>query len=166
MPSFVTAPNTKAIGEAIVSSLTSLKYSDGVTPVYQLAQLEEIKDVTDLVADDGACVEVYGNQDDSQRRGFGGRIWDPQTWYILSMVSLDTPAKAAKIYDVRDALVQPFQQHATLGAQVLNLFHAQLKEGSGRFFKIFRNGQWLRSHITELETRQEWTVPIPPGVIS
>lgn len=165
MPSFVTSPNTKAIGNAIVSYLTSLTYSDGITKVYNLAQLEEIKDVTDQVAN-GVCVEVYGNEDKSERRGFGGRIWDTQTWYILSMVSLDTAASAATIYDVRDALVQPFQTHATLGAQVLNLFHAQLKEGSGRFLKVMRNGQWLRGYLVELETRQEWTVPIPPGVIS
>lgn len=165
MPTFVTAPDTKAIGNAIVSYLTSLTYSDGITKVYQQASLEEIKDVIDLVAN-GACVEVYGNQDGSERRGFGGRIWDSQTWYILSMVSLDTAASAATIYDVRDALVQPFQVHAALGAQVLNLFHAQFKEGSMRFLKVFRNGNWLRGHLAELETRQEWTVPIPPGVIS
>lgn len=165
MPAFATAPATHAIGNAIVSYLTNLTYSDGITTVYQLAQLEEIKDVTDQVAN-GACGEVYGNLDGSERRGFGGRMWDSQTWYILSMVSLDTAASAATIYDVRDALVQPFQQHALLGTQVPNLFHAQLKENSGRFLKVLRNGQWLRGHLIELETRQEWQVPIPPGVIS
>lgn len=162
MPSFVTQPDTKAIGTAIVTYLTSLSYGSGTV---QLAQLEEIKDVTDLVAN-GACIEVYGNVDGSERRGFGGRIWDSQTWFILSLVSLDTPAQAATIYDVRDAIVQAFQPHATLGAQVLNLFHAQFKDGSGRFIKVFRNGQWLRGHLIELETRAEWTVPIPPGVVS
>ena len=164
MPSFVTQPDTHAIGTAIVSYLTTLAYPNTAL-VYTLAQLEEIKDVTDQVASGGACVEVYGNMDKSERRGFGGRIWDTQTWYILSMVSLDTPTLAAQIYDVRDALVQPFQTHATLGAQVLNLFHSQIKE-NGRFLKVMRNGQWLRAHLIELETRQEWTVPIPPGVIS
>lgn len=164
MPTFVTQPNTKAIGNAIVTYLTGLTYSDGITKVYQLAQLEEIKDVTDQVAN-GACAEVYGNMDKSERRGFGGRIWDYQSWYILSMVSLDTPALAATIYDVRDALVQPLQAHAQLGSQVLNLFHSQIKD-NGRFLKVMRNGQWLRAHLIELETRQEWTVPIPPGVIS
>jgi len=159
-----TAPNTKAIGNQIVTYLATLTYSDA-TLVYQLAQLEEIKDVTDQVAN-GACVEVYGNLDGSQRRGFGGRIWDPQTWYILSMVSMDTAAQAAKIYDVRDALVQPFQTHATLGTSIFNLFRAQFKDGTGRFLKVMRNGQWLRAHLIELETKQEWTVPTPPGVIS
>lgn len=163
MPSFVTSPDTKAIGNAIVSYLTTLAYPN-TTLVYTLCQLEEIKDVTDQVAN-GACVEVYGNLDRSERRGFGGRIWDYQSWYILSMVSLDTPAQAATIYDVRDALVQPFQTHATLGAQVLNLFHAQIKD-NGRFLKVMRNGQWLRAHLIELETKQEWTVAIPPGVVS
>lgn len=163
MPS-TTAPNTKSIGNQIVSFLSSLTYPD-TTTVYQLAQLEEIKDVTDQVAN-GACVEVYGNMDKSERRGFGGRIWDTQSWYILSMCSMDTAALAAKIYDVRDALVQPFQTHATLGTTVQNLFHAQFKDGSGRFLKVMRNGQWLRAHLIELETKQEWIVPTPPGVIS
>lgn len=162
MPSFVTQPDTKTIGNTIVTYLSGLNYGSGTV---QLCQLEEIKDVIDLVAN-GACIEVYGNQDGSERRGFGGRIWDSQTWYILSLVSLDTPALAATIYDVRDAIVQAFQPHATLGGTVLNLFHAQLKEGSMRFLKVFRNGNWLRGHLAELETRSEWTVPIPPGVIS
>ena len=161
MPTFVSAPNTKAIGNQIVSFLTALQYPD-TTPVYQLAQLEAIKDITDQVAN-GACVEVYGLLDDSDRRGFGGRIWDTQSWYILSMVSMDTAASAAKIYDVRDALVQPFQAHATLGTAVFNLFQSELKP-NGRFLRVFRNGQWLRCHLAELETRQEWVVPIPPGV--
>ncbi len=160
MPSFVTQPDTKAIGNAIVTYLTGLAYGSGTV---QLAQLEEIKDVTDLVAN-GACIEVYGNKDGSERRGFGGRIWDSQTWFLLSLVSLDKPAQAATIYDVRDAIVQAFQPHATLGDQVLNVFHAQLVENSMRFLKVFRNSQWLRGHLAELETRQEWTVPIPPGV--
>lgn len=156
-----TAPDTKAIGTQIVSYLSALTYPD-TTPVYQGGQLEEIKDISDLVAN-GACFEVWGNGDKSERRGFGGRIWDTQSWYILSMVSKDTAALAAKIYDVRDALVQPFQAHATLGTSVFNLFHSQLMD-NGRFLYVFRNGQWLRCHLVELETRSEWQVPIPPGV--
>lgn len=158
------APQTRAIGNAIVSYLSTLTYPD-TTQVYQLAQLEEIKDVINLVAN-GACVEVYGHTDDSDRRGFGGRVWDEQEWFILSMCSIDTAALSAKIYDVRDALVQPFQIHAVLGAQVQNLFHAQFKPHSGQFMRIMRNGQFLRAHLITLVTRQEWQVPIPPGVTS
>ncbi len=158
-----TAPDTLAIGNAIESYLAALAYPN-TSLVYTLAQLEAIKDVVDLVANGGACCEVYGDLDSSERRGFGGRIWDTQTWFILSMCALDTPQHAQQIYTVRDALVQPFQQHATLGSQVSNLFHAQLIDKSGKFYRVQRSGQWLRAHLVQLETRQEWQVP--GGVIS
>ncbi len=162
MPTMATSPNTGTIGDAIVSYLASLTFPNS-SLVYTLAQLEAIKDVVDLVANGGACCEVYGDKDGSERRGFGGRIWDSQTWFILSLCSMETPQLARHIYDVRDALVQPFQQHATLGTQVSNLFHAQLSP-NGRFFRVQRSGQWLRAHLIELETRQEWQVQ--GGVIS
>lgn len=164
MSVYASAPQTKAIGNAIVSYLTSLKYSDGRT-VYALAQLEAIKDVINLVANGNACVEVYGDNDTSERRGLGGRIWDTQKWYILSMCSVDTAITASLIYDVRDALVQPFQAHAQLSNIVSNLFHAQL-DPHMKFGRIQRNGQFVRMHLAILETRQEWLVPSPPGVIS
>lgn len=87
----------------------------------------------------------------------GGRIWDEQSWFILSLCSLDTPALARKIYDVRDAMVYPFQQHATLGTAVFNLFQAQLNPNM-KFFRVQRNGVWLRAHLAQLTTKQEWQV--------
>lgn len=164
MPTFPNTPNTHAIGTAIVGFLQNVKYPSTAS-VYSLAQLEEIKDITPYVQGTSACVEVYGNTDTSRRRGFGGRIWDEQTWFILSICSLDTPAQAAQIYDVRDALVQPFQAHAQLNNVVSNLFHSQLQDKM-RFLRIFRNGVFYRAHLAEMLTRQEWTVPIPPGVVS
>lgn len=160
---FGTQPNTLAIGQAIVTYLTALTYPGTSTIVYSLAQLEAIKDVTDYVANGQICCEVYGDQDQSERRGFGGRIWDTQSWFILSICSLDTPSYAQQIYSVRDALVMPFQQHATLGAQVSNLFQSSLKP-NGRFFRVQRSGQWYRAFLCELETKQEWQVS--GGVIS
>ena len=159
-----TSPNTKAIGNAIVGFLQALTYSS-TAAVYTAVQLEEFKDLTTLVQGNGVCAEVYGNTDTSERRGFGGRIWDTQRWYILSICSLDTAAQSAQIYDVRDQLVQPFQQHAQLNNVVSNLFHSELQPNM-RFLRIVRNGVFYRAHLAELETRQEWTVPIPPGVIS
>lgn len=159
-----TAPDSLAIANAIAAYLATLTYPD-TTPVYKLAQVEAIKDVIDQVANGGVCVEVYGNEDDSQRHAYGGKIHDTQSWFILSMCSLDTPELAQQIYAVRDVLVQPFQQHATLGG-ALNVFHAQIKPGSGKFMRIFRNGQELRAHVIELLTIQEWFVPTPPGVIA
>lgn len=158
------APDTLAIGNAIVGFLSALTYSGGAL-VYKLAQLEAIKDVIDLTSSGGVCAEVYGNLDDSQRRNFGGVIFDEQSWFVLSMCSLDTPTLAQQIYPVRDALVQPFQKHATLG-NAGNVFHSQIKPNSGKFFRVFRNGQWLRAHVMELLTKQQWQVPVPPGVIS
>lgn len=162
MPTMAAAPDTLAIGNAIVAYLTSLAYPNTAL-VYTLAQLEAITDVIDLVANGGACCEVYGDKDNSERRGFGGRVWDSQTWFILSLCSVKTPVFSQQIYSIRDALIQPFQQHAQLGNQVSNLFHSQLN-GSSRFFRVQRSGQWLRAHVAVLETRQEWQ--IPGGVIS
>lgn len=158
-----TAPNTLAIANNIVSFLQTLTYPGTSTLVYNVAQLEAIKDVTDLVANGGICAEVYCDGDSSERRGFGGRIWDDQKWYLLSMCSTDTAAYAQQIYNVRDALVIPFQTHALLNAQVFNLFHSDLQNNM-KFFRIYRNGQWLRAHLAVLETRQEWQVQ--GGIIS
>jgi hypothetical protein len=130
-----TAPNTPAVIAAIVGYLTALTYPD-TTSVYTLAQEEEIKDVTDLVATGGACVEVYGTSDDSQRHNFGGRVWDEQSWLLMSLVSKATPDLAKQIYKVRDALVQPFQVHATLGGGITQLFHAQIKPGTGAYIDV------------------------------
>lgn len=160
---FPSAPNTVAVGNAIVAYGSALTYPN-TSLVYTLAQLGAIKDVTDQVATGGACLEVHGNLDDSQRHAYGGRIWDEQSWYLLSLVSNDNATSAETlIYNVRDALVQPFQVHATLGGG-LNVFHAQIKPGTGRFTYAKRNGITLRVHLIELLTKQEWQVPIPPGV--
>lgn len=163
MPAFAAAPDTLAVGNAIVTFLSTLTLSDGVTPTYKLAQLEAIKEVSDLIANGGVCVEVYGDTDTSERRGFGGRIWDPQSWFILSLCSEDSPALAQQIYNVRDSLVQPFQQHAQLNNLVSNMFKSSLKPQM-KFFRVLRNGQWLRAHLAELETYQEWVVS--GGIIS
>src|SRR5216683_446572 len=155
-----TAPNTKAIGNAIVSYLAALVIPNTSTPVYILAQLEVIYDVIGKVSTAGAVCEVYGNAGDSERRGFGGRMWDEQEWYILSMCSRETATLASYIYDVRDFLIVPFQVHAQLGNIVSNLFHSQMKPKSERFYTVVRNGQVLRAHLTMLVTKQEWQVPI------
>ncbi|SRR5258708_6379919 len=153
MPS---SPNTDAIESAIVTYLQALAYPD-TSLVYTLAQGETIKDVVDLVANGGVCCEVYGDLDTSDRRGFGGRIWDIQSWFILSICAMDTPTHARQIYKARDALVQPFQQHATLGTSVFNLFHSELQPNM-KFFKVQRSGQWLKAHLAILQTKQEWQV--------
>ncbi len=155
--------NTLLIGQQIASYMSALVYPGTSTVVYTLAQLEAIKDVIDLTASGGVCCEVYGDTDDSERKGFGGRIWDIQTWFILSLCALDTPAHAQQIYNVRDAVVLPFQSHATLGGSVSNLFQVMLKPNM-KFFRVQRSGQWLRAHLAILETRQEWQ--IQGGVVS
>ncbi len=163
MPAFTPYPQTLAIGNAIVSFLTALTYPNSSTQVYTLAQLEAIKDIVDLTANGGIVCEVYGDTDESLRRGFGGRVWDTQSWFLLSICALDTPAHASQIYNVRDALVYPFQQHAQLNSQVFNLFQSSLKPNM-KFFRVQRSGQWYRAHLAELETRQEWA--LAGGVIS
>jgi len=156
-------PSTIAVAQAIAGFAQSLVYPSGIL-VYSIVSLGEQKDITTNVAGGNACLEVYANKDDSQRHAFGGKIWDEQTWFLLSLVGLDN-AQAAEtlIYAVRDALVQPFQTHATLG-NAGSVFHAQLKPGTGRFLKVLRNGQWLRAHLVEVMSRSEWFVITPPGI--
>ena len=164
MPS-TTSPNTLVIAQAIVAYGKALTYTSGAL-VYSVVQLGEIKDITDQVANGNACLEVYANKDDSQHFTFGGKIRDDQTWFLLSLVSLDDAQRAEEqIYQIRDAIIPPFQVHATLG-NAGSIFHSQIRAGSGKFIKIFRNGQWLRAHVIEIMTIQEWFVPTPPGVIS
>lgn len=162
-----TNPDTLAIGNAIVGFCTPLTFPNTSTLVYDIVQLGEIKDITDRVAVQGAaCLEVYANRDNSQHFTFGGKIRDEQTWWLLSLVNLDNAnAAEQKIYQIRDALVMPFQIHATLG-NAGSVYHSQIQPHSGKFLKIMRNGQWLRAHMIEIQTWQEWFVPTPPGVIS
>lgn len=161
-----TMPSTLSVALALVSYAQALTYPSG-GPVYSFVALGEIKDVTPYVAASGtACLEVYGNQDDSQHKAFGGKLTDEQSWFLLSLVGLDDAQAAEKlIYQVRDALVQPLQTHATLG-NAGNVYHSQVKAGSGKFVRISRDGVWFRAHLIEVFTKSEWFVPTPPGVIA
>lgn len=158
-------PNTPAIASAIVSFAQALTYPD-TTLVYKSVHRGKLKDIVDLVANGAVCLEVYGNLDSSKRHEFGGRMRDEQTWYLLSMVNMDdADAAETLIFRVRDALVQPFQTHATLN-DAGSVFHAQIEDGSARFLNVYRNGQEFRAHLMGIMTRQEWMVPTPPGIIS
>jgi hypothetical protein len=161
-----TTPNTLSVAQAIAAYGQALTYPGGGT-VYSGVSIGEMKDITEkIVVSGSACLEVYANSDDSQHLAFGGKVRDDQSWYLLSLVNMDDAAAAeALIYQVRDALIQPFQAHATLG-NAGNVFHSQIKSGSGRFLRVFRNGQWLRAHLIEVQTISEWFVPTPPGVIA
>jgi hypothetical protein len=166
MPGATNYPQTLAVAQAIVAFCTALTNPATNTPIYAQISLGENKDITTAVANGNACLEVYGNSDDSQHKAFGGKITDEQTWFLLSLVSLDDAQAAEKqIYQVRDAVIQPFQTHATLG-NAGSVYHSQIKPKSGKFFKVLRNGQWLRSHVFEVLTRSEWIVTTPPGVIA
>ncbi len=151
-----TQPNTLAVAQQIVTLLSALTNPD-TTPLYKIVQLEAIKDIVDLTTGGGVCCEVYGDQDTSDRRRFGGIIYDIQTWFILSICALDTPAHAQQIYNVRDQLVQPFQQHAQLGATPANVWFSELQPNM-KFFRIQRSGQWFRAHLAILETKSQWNV--------
>lgn len=167
MIAYPNVPNTPAIANAIVAYMQALTYPNSSTLVYTAVQLGQFKDLTDLIAVSGtACLEVYGNQDDSQHKGFGGKVTDNQSWYLLSLVNLDDAAAAETlILQVRDALVGPIQTHATLG-NAGSVYHSQVKLGSGRFMKIPRNNVFYRAHVLEVYTKSEWAVITPPGVIS
>jgi hypothetical protein len=155
-------PSTLAVGQQIVSMLQALTNPD-TTPVYTNVSLEATKDITDFTVNGGVCCEVYGDTDTSDRRRFGGVIYDVQTWFILSICALDTPQHAQQIYNARDALVVPMQQHAQLGGVPNNVWFSELQPNM-KFFRIQRSGQWYRAHLAQLETRQQWNVS--GGVIS
>lgn len=162
-----TAPNTLAIANAIVGFCQVVTYPSTSTVVYKTVQLGEIKDITDQVTGSSdACLEIYCNKDNSQHFTFNGKLRDEQTWILLSLVNIDNSQNAEQlIYQVRDALIVPFQVHATLG-NAGSVYHSQIQPHSGKFMKILRNGQWLRAHMIEIQTWQEWFVPTPPGVTS
>ncbi len=142
-----TIRSTKALGQAIANYGAALVIPNTSTAVYRVAQLELINDVLGQVSDGGAVLEVYGN-----------------LWYLLSMCSLETAALASYIYDVSDYLMVPFEQHVQLGNPTTGIYQAQLKPNSGRFYRVQRNGVWLKAHLCEIETRTEWA--IPGGVLS
>lgn len=162
---YPTRRQTKALGQAIANYGAAL-LKDDTTHVYNLAQLELIDDVLSQVNDGGAVLEVYGNLDGEERHGFGGagRMRAVQSWYLLSMCSLQTNLLASYIYDVSDYLMVPLETHVQLGNPTIGIYLAQLKPNSGHFYRVLRNGVWLKAHLCEIETRQEWA--IPGGVIS
>jgi hypothetical protein len=157
------SPNTPAIMSAIQSYMQGITWGTGNS--FGLVQIEEIKDVTSLVANGSACLEIYGVSDSSEHLSFGGKIHDEQVFVLLALVSKDTPAYAQQIYSIRDSLVVPFQIHATLGNAGV-VYHSELKAKSGTYLDVRRNSQWLRGYKTHVLTRQEWFVPTPPGVIA
>ena len=157
------APNTFAILTAIQTYMQNITW--GVNSRFSLVQIEEIKDITARVANGGVCLEIYGSTDDSRHFAFGGKVRDDQSFILLALTSKDTTAYTQQIYPVRDALIVPFQIHATLG-DAGTVFHSQVKTGSGVYLDIKRNQQWLRGYRIQISTVQEWNVPTPPGVIS
>lgn len=166
------ASNTLAVANALVGYLQAATYPNTSTPVYSSfvaptgatipgVQLGEFKDyIADLTANGAACCEVYGNQDDSELHAFGGNMWDTQTFYILSLVSLDNANQAEQaIFKVRDAIIVPFTQHVQLGGAG-NVWDARYKPKSGKFIKIPRDGKhWYRAHVFEIIVKSEWYVP-------
>jgi hypothetical protein len=155
-----TAPDTMAVANAIKGYMESLTYSGGA-PVYKIVKVGEIKDITDNVTNGAACLEIYGGSDDSQPLAFGGTRKDEQSFYLLSMVSLDD-AEAAEtlIYAVRDALVQPLSVHIRLGDTSGTIFMSGFKPKSGKFLDVPRNGQYLRAHVIELLVSSQWQVTL------
>jgi len=152
------SPNTLAVAQAIQTYMTALTI--GGNPAYSLVALGEIKDVTDRVANGSVCLEIYGGDDDSQHYAFGGEITDDQSWYLLSMTSLDNSQAAEQLlYAVRDALVKPIQEHITLGSAG-NIYFSQIKPKSGKFFDLDRNGIWVRAHVLEVFTSSLWQVTL------
>lgn len=153
-------PNTLAIGQAIAIFCAALTYPS-TNPVYTKTQIGAIKDIIEVTSTSSlACLEIYAHKDDSLHHAFNGKIIDTQTWYLLSLVNMDDSQTAEQtIYNTRDALVVPFQTHATL-SNAGSVYNSQIKTNSSQFVRLFRNGQWYRGHILELETQQEWNVVV------
>lgn len=154
------APNTLVVAQAIAGYMSALTYTGGA-PVYKLVQVGEIKNVSNQVVNGAACLEIYGGADDSQPLAFGGTRQDPQSFYLLSMVSLDdAQAAEARIFAVRDALVVPLSTHIRLGDTSGVIFLSGFKPNSGKFLDVPRNGQYLRAHVIELLVSSQWQVTL------
>jgi hypothetical protein len=154
------APDTMAVANAIKGYMEALTYTGGA-PVYSAVQIGEFKDVLDKVANGAACLEIYGGSDDSQPLAFGGPRQDTQSFYLLSMVSLDDAQAAEElIYAVRDALVVPLSTHIRLGDTTGVIILSGFKPGSGKFLDVPRNGQYLRAHVIELLVTSQWQVTL------
>ena len=166
MPVYPNAPDTLAAGTAIKNFGIGLTYPNTSNTVYTVVTLGEQKDISDNTANGNVSLEVYVNSDDSQHKGFGGKVKDTQSWFLLSLVSLDNAQTAEEtICQVRDALMVPFQTHATLG-DAGSVYHSQIRPNTSKFIKVLRNGLWLRAHVCEIYLYQEWYVVTPPGVVS
>jgi hypothetical protein len=160
-------PATNAAADGIVTLLQGATFSDGVTPVYPTpvstqyptggVQKGEFKDITDLIANYGAVAEVYGNTDDSFRYATGGVNHDEQTFFVLSIASLDNGnAAETLIFNIRDAVVPIFVKHAMLNVGGI-IFKAGFKRGSGRWMRTYRNGVWYRSYLFSVEVKGQWS---------
>jgi hypothetical protein len=157
-----TAPSSKATGQAIVTFLQGLTYPNTSIPIYQVVQLEQIKDVIAIVGGGGVCGEVYGYTGSSDHKAFGGTMWKEQSWHILSLCSLDSPTLAQTIYDVSDAFEALLGSRFELGATIDGLFYSAFVAGSGRHTRIQRNGQYVRAYLVEAITRQQYQVTLNP----
>lgn len=157
-----TQPSSKAIGQTIVSYLQNLNYPNTSMPVYQLVQLEQIKDVIATISQGGVCAEVYGSTGSSDHKAFGGTMWKEQNWHILSLCSLDTPQLAQQMYDVSDTFEPLLGTHFELGGTIDGLFYSAFVAGSGKHMRIERNGQDVRAYQIELLTRQQYQVALTP----
>lgn len=157
-----TQPSSKATGQAIVTFLQNLNYPSTSTPVYQMVQLEAIKDVLAITSGGGVCAEVYGYVGSSDHKAFGGVMWKEQTWHVLSLCSLDTPLLAQQIYDVSDTVEALIGSRFELGGSIDGLFQASFVANSGRHTRIQRNGQYVRAYLVEVLTRQQYQVTLNP----
>jgi hypothetical protein len=168
-----TTPDTVGTLDAIVSFLTALTYSDGVTLVYTPlidalnnpvppVQEGRFRDIGTYLPDNSTntICEVWPADDDNELYGFGGPTRDTQTFLIMSLVSM-TSAKGSvrQIVGVRDALIPFFREHVTLQATG-NITTARFKKGSGKWTPVAIGGKTYLGYGFGLEVISDWTAPL------
>lgn len=153
-----TAPNTVGIMNAIVGYLNSAQINS--IPAYKTVTTGPIKDFADAVP----CAMVFLQADGSDYESLGGKVWNKQSFHIISVVDY-TQAQDAEllIANIRDAIIPIFQSRVRLG-ETGTVFESCVKPNSMAFtFIKDADGISWRSHEFDLEVTSEYFVPVGPG---
>ena len=151
-----TSADSYGIAQALVT--LALTAQVGGQPAYANGIAGEYKDLTDMTP----CVEVYGNEDHTERAAITTmgapstiEIFDEQLYWIISTVSM-TQAQTAwqSLWNIRDALTQLL--HSSLDLGIAGVTFSAI-EPKGEYKPVYRNGEWWLMHQIPMLVRYEYT---------
>src|SRR5579864_5967571 len=149
------SPNTQGIANELVSLLTNLKLSDGITPAYGTVVLGGIKEYQSQGF-------PYGNillrKHHSRRKHHGGDITETLLIDIRSVFDYSVAATAeTQMIAVHDQLMPVLHKYATLQS-TQGVWHAQVVEGSGMFEWLYFKPEWYRLDLVQMEVEQYYLI--------